>query len=533
MSDGSTAGAPSRLMLTIPNRPDYLALVQHTTRDAARLAGFHKGGRHRASNVVCQLAQVFMGTPARPLEDGEIDLTCEVVPGGLSVTLHDDGPPFDPSLRGQASAFVHGLLTDGSPDWVEFRNLGRGGTTVQVMLHVGSATTDAATDLPQESDEDDAFVVTASPEATEPAGEAAPALTPDTPPRPAAGPAGAAAPASVDEVEVTYELFRPEQAAAVSSCIYDAYRLTYLHEDMYHPLRIAALNQSGDMISAVATVPDGTVVGHFALSFADDRSVPELGIAATRRDWRGRHIAHRLADLLMQEGQRRGLYGTFAEAITVHPYTQHLNVALGLGTCGVRLASIPPDREFRGIDEHPRHRNSAMTMFRYFVEPSRVPLDVPPRHRDMIARLYGWIGAPDRLDGSPPGGLDAVRERPAETAIEVRLTPASSIAGFTVTSFGDDARTRLHDELRMLRESEFRVVEAALDMTKPGAAAAAAQLEELGFLFVGVRPGGPGVEWLLMQYFNGVIVDYEVMAVDSEESHELVEYVRALDPDAD
>ncbi|MEI6727729.1 MAG: autotransporter-associated beta strand repeat-containing protein, partial [Actinomycetes bacterium] len=48
---------------------------------------------------------------------------------------------------------------------------------------------------------------------------------------------------------VTYGLLRREQAGSVSECIFDAYRLTYLHEDMYHPLRIAELNTSGAMIS--------------------------------------------------------------------------------------------------------------------------------------------------------------------------------------------------------------------------------------------------------------------------------------------
>jgi hypothetical protein len=94
------------------------------------------------------------------------------------------------------------------------------------------------------------------------------------------------------------------------------------------------------------------------------------------------------------------------------------------------------------------------------------------------------------------------------------------------------ASVSLHAELRRLRESEFRVIEAALDMTRPGAAGAAGLLEEMGFLFAGIRPAGPHKDWLLLQYFNGVLVDYDVMAVESDESHALIAYVRALDPDA-
>ncbi len=347
MDDGLIPNVP-HLTLSVPNHPEYLKLVRDTARDAAKLAKFHSGGRQRVATVVGELATLLMGRD-EPREDVNVDMTCEVASGGLRVTLHDDGPPFDPSRAGEASAFVHGVLADGSPDWVEFRNLGRGGKTVRVMFHHRKATADVGPDLPDETAADDAFVVSRAgdhlfTDAVTGAiarGEAAPSAD-------GAGASGGVAPSRPGD-PVTYGLLKPEQAASVSDCIYDTYRLSYVHEDMYHPLRIAALNASGEMISAVATTPDGTVIGHIALSFPDDeRYVPEIGIAATRRDWRGQHIAHRLADLLVEEAVRRGLYGVYGEAITVHPYTQHLNTEMGFGTCAVRLAAVPADREFRG-----------------------------------------------------------------------------------------------------------------------------------------------------------------------------------------
>ncbi len=114
----------------------------------------------------------------------------------------------------------------------------------------------------------------------------------------------------------------------------------------------------------------------------------------------------------------------------------------------------------------------------------------------------------------------------------MRLNPATSVATLRVSEYGDDLRERLRDELRRLRESELRVIEASLDMTRPGAAAAAAQLEELGFIFTGVLPAGPQTDLATFEYFNGVLVDYDLMRIDSDETRELVAYVRAMDPDA-
>ena len=522
MSEPGTSPAARRVTLSVPSRPEFLGLVRDAARGSAALAGFRDDARKRVAAVVQQLAAILVLEAAH--EVLTVDLTCEVVPGGLTVTLHDDGPPFDPSRAGDADAFVRGLLDEGSADWVEFRNEGRGGKTVRMMFHHRSATHRPEPDLP-EGDED-ALVLAGRGAWPLDGGDVEPLWELD--------------PADVDGQQavvtgdgLTIGLLRPEQAGSVSDCIYDTYRLSYLHEDMYHPRRIAELNASGAMISAVATAPDGAVVGHFALSFPDeDRHVPELGVAATRRAWRGQHIARRLADLLMDEAARRELYGVFAEAITVHPFTQHLNVQLGMGTCGVRLATIPPDREFRGMEARSRHRNSVVTMYRFFSPVSTAPLEVPERHRDMIARLYGWIGAPGRLDGSPPGILEVARDESAATSITVRLNPATSNATLTVTGYGDDLRGRLHDELRRLRESDLRVVIASLEMTKSGAAAAAAELEELGFLFTGVLPAGPGSDLAVYQYFNGVLIDYDLMKIDSDDTRELVAYVRAMDPDA-
>jgi serine/threonine-protein kinase RsbW len=526
MSDSETSPASRRVTLSVPSRPEFLGLVHDTARGGAALAGFRDDARKRVAVVVQQLAATLVLAATHDVLT--VDLTCEVVPGGLTVTLHDDGPPFDPSHAGDADAFVRGLLKEGSADWVEFRNEGRGGKTVRMMFHHRSAAREEEADLPE--GDDDAIVIGGRGAWELRGGEVEPLWELD-PEDSMEAPPAAAGEATGDAI--TYGLLRREQAASVSECIFDAYRLTYLHEDMYHPLRIAELNASGAMISVVAAAPDGTVVGHFALSFPDEaRDVPELGIAATRRAWRGQHVARRLADLLMSEAASRGLYGVFADAITVHPYTQHLNVQLGFGTCGLRLATIPPDREFRGMEAQSRHRQSAIVMYRNFSTPSTLPLDVPERHRAMIARLYEWAGAPGRLDGSPPGVLDAARDDRAETSITVRLEPATSVATLRMSGFGGDLHDRLRDELRRLRESELRVIVAGIDMTRPGAAAAATQLEELGFFFTGVLPAGPQTDLVLFQYFNGVLVDYDLMKIDSDETRELIAYVRALDPDA-
>lgn len=320
----------------------------------------------------------------------------------------------------------------------------------------------------------------------------------------------------------------------MTHCVFDAYHLRYVNEAMYGPLRIAELNRSGDMVSAVATAPDGTVAGHFALVFDDDdRSVADLAVAVTRSTWRGRGIAQRLAAFLLDEAQRRELHGVFCEPTTAHPCTQRLTRTLGLGTCGARLAWAPATVRLYGIPEHERGRHSTMLTFRYLQEPPRTPLDIPPRHRDMIARLYAWIGAPDRLADSPSEGPSAARHgTESGSTIRTLLDPSLGTAVLVVESHGADLSARLGEELRRIKDTDVRVVEVRLNLRTPGTAAAVDELEQDGFVFVGVRPAGPRADWVLMQRFGGVLVDYEGLVLEATESRELLDSVRAHDPDA-
>ena len=81
---------------------------------------------------------------------------------------------------------------------------------------------------------------------------------------------------------------------------------------------------------------------------------------------------------------------------------------------------------------------------------------------------------------------------------------------------GADLRERLHDELRDVKARELQLVEATIDLRSRGAAAAVDVLEDLGFFATGLRPGGSGADQLLLQYFNGSLVDYDGMVMDTE-----------------
>ena len=63
----------------------------------------------------------------------------------------------------------------------------------------------------------------------------------------------------------TIRLLRPEDAAGVAACVRRVYGDSYIHPLVYHPDQVVRLNQTGELVSAIALDAAGRVVGHFAL----------------------------------------------------------------------------------------------------------------------------------------------------------------------------------------------------------------------------------------------------------------------------
>ncbi|MBE3035249.1 MAG: GNAT family N-acetyltransferase, partial [Actinobacteria bacterium] len=313
-----------------------------------------------------------------------------------------------------------------------------------------------------------------------------------------------------ERVELDLGPLQPAQAIEVCRCIYDAYRYTYVNEHMYYPDRVVALNQSGDMVSAVASTPDGEVAGHAALVFPEEtREIADLAIVATKAKFRGQSIARRLGEYLSREALARGLAGMFLEEVTVHTFTQQFCHRLGFGDCAFLLAYSPATMAFKGIAEETGARRSVIVGFKYLKPPPPAPVHAPERHRDIIARIYESLGAPATFAGA--GEAAAAAAIPAASELHVAVNTGRSVATIHVPVYGRDLERRLRDEMYRLRREDVKVMDVLLDLGSPGTDTVTTALEAAGFVFTGLIPGGPSGDRLVLQYFNGVVVDYDAI----------------------
>ena len=500
MSFEQSAFDPKRCALTVPNDLAYLPMVQGFVRAFAGEAGFAGRDLGRFDLLMEEAAtNVIHGAFAED-ERASFDVFCERVPAGVQITVHDKGMPYDPSLtpeydphadlHEQTGKGLGSFLMQQIADTVEFNNLGsEGKETVFVKYRESLAVTDVP---PAEAPEEE-------PEHVPPA----------------------------ERIEIAVGPLRPEQAIEVSRCIYDAYRYTYVNEHMYYPDRVIALNDSGDMVSAVASTADGEVAGHAALVFPEDtHEVADLAVAAVKAKFRGQSIARRLGEYLEAEAKERGLHGLFIEEVTVHTYTQKFCHRLGFADSGFLLAYSPATTAFAGITGASDARRSVIIGFKYFSPPQPTRIYAPAAHKEVIAGIYERLGAPVTF------ARDTKVSARGLPRLDVSVNTRRSVATIRIPTYGRDLPERIRAEVIRLLHENVTVIDVFLDLSAHGTGRVAAHLEEAGFLFTGLLPGGPSGDWLIMQFFNGVMVDYDGMQIEDPFTAELLGYIRARDPRA-
>ena len=167
--------------------------------------------------------------------------------------------------------------------------------------------------------------------------------------------------------------------------------------------------------------------------------------------------------------------------------------------------------------------------FKYLQPPAPTAVHAPVRHRDMIARIYESLGAPATFAGA--GEAVAAAVVPAASVLHVTVNTSRSVATIRPDVYGRDLERRLHDEMHRLRRDDVKVMDVFLNLGTAGTDVVAHRARRTsGFVFTGLVPGGPSGDWLVLQYFNGVVVDYDAIQVEAGFTRELLAYIRGNDP---
>ncbi len=86
--------------------------------------------------------------------------------------------------------------------------------------------------------------------------------------------------------------------------------------------------------------------------------------------------------------------------------------------------------------------------------------------------------------------------------------------------------------MRKLFRDEIQVIELYLSLNDPLTQVMVPLLESMGFIFTGILPETHMGDALIMQYFNGVYIDYSQIVLVTDVAKQLLEYVQRHDPNA-
>jgi serine/threonine-protein kinase RsbW len=493
--------------LTIPNDTSYLPTVGAYVRAEAKRLGFEDADLGDIRLAVDEACTHVIETAFEPGEEQDLAISCQRYPSGLRITIADKGMPFDP--RSIKEYDVHGgldrdfgglpfYLIQQAMDEVHFINKGWEGKELQLTKY-----------LPVPGVETYFTEDELRPYDTE------------------------AEPAPPGEYE--YRLMEPNDAVEIARCIYKTYGYTYPGENIYFPERVMTMNQSGEMISAVAVTDAGQVIGHCALSGPTGDRVMEVGQAVVVPAHRGRGVIKKLSDLLMQEARQRGLAGLFAHAVTIHPFSQRVILKYGFRESAILLGYAHRHVQMKEFaDQELPQRETVVYGYQPLAEEPRCPVYPPIHHRSIIARIYRNLGLERELVFSQESDLGSeaglMPPKVPHFDLSTKMVSALGFGVAEVSSYGPGIEQEVKNKLRDLCHEGIAVVYLNLPIGEPQTSALCQRFEEFGFFFSGIQPRPDGKDLLCLQYLNGPRIDYDLLQIYSDFGKELVEYVREQDP---
>jgi serine/threonine-protein kinase RsbW len=464
----------------------YLAAVLAFLREASGrlgLAAPDAAGLERAVQEVCLNV---IDSAFEPGEAATFDVVVLRRPGHVVVAVEDRGLPFDfAKLEADPTSALAAPSLTALADAIRFLNLGTAGNRVEIVKRLPFPAID-----------------------TYIAGGSAPPVASSTP--------------VATSVPVSLRMMTPEDAVGVARCTYAVYGYTLPDDYLYFPDRIREMLHGGLLEVVVgATAADGEIVSCLTCE-VEHPGAPVAYVGEGLVDPRFRH--HGLLERMLQAARRRaaerGILGLYAEAVTVHPYSQKSNLAVGFSEVGIQLADEAPTVVFKQIDESASTRRTGTVLsFLRTNEGPRRTVYPPANHRAMIERIYQHGRFDRQLEVAPATASSGAAQ------LKLDVFPRWSEAALRVTAYGPNLVDLLRVRLRELRLRRIDWIGLDLPLSHPAAQDAVPAVERLGFFFAGIVPDLADDDVLRLQYLNEIDADVTSAQLASDFARELFTYV--------
>ncbi|RLD54691.1 MAG: hypothetical protein DRJ05_14185 [Bacteroidetes bacterium] len=486
-----------QVRITLPNNMDYLPIVTNTVINMGKIMGFEKEDLLKLEKGTKEAVIKIIGYVYKKGEKATYSIILDPQELGLKIIIKEQGIPFDPDLiRGYDPKSVKKelalkelgtFLTKQQMDGFSFHNLGKEGMETHLFKYLDRHIHHLVNKEKLQKLE------------KERTGELLPKKS----------------------ISYTVRRMKPEEAIEVSKVAYSAYGYTYINEAVYYPDRLRELNRSNDFISFVAVTCDGEIIAHNAFERREDKGIPELGVAFTKPEFRGRGCLNRLTTALLDEAEKQKFIGIFANGITTHPFSQKTLIKFGFRDCALYL-SKGVSRIYKSIEQKKPQRESMVLFFRYVKHPQKLVIYPPAHHLEMIVGLYGHIGFKPEIkttDNKTAPEID-------KSILSVKTDLNALIANINVKTYGKDILPEILKVLKELCINRTETIYLRLRLNDPFTSKYTAEFEKMGFFFCGILPRSGGNDELILQYLNNYVIDFDQLMIASDKGKEILEYIK-------
>lgn len=493
------------LSLSIPADLSYLSMAHNFVREASRQRGFSGDDLYK---IELSLEEAMTNVIQHAFTEDEkesFQIVCRHVPLGIEIVIREKGMPFDPRQLPEyrSGDDAENLSTSGmgiflmrqSMDEVSFHNLGMEGKETRLVKYLPSKSIE---EYLSDDEKKDAL-----------------SRAEDT---------------GIIREKISYRVRRmdPHEAIQISRCAYKSHGYTFFDDHIYYPERIIELNNTEQMISAVAVTEDNVFMGHSALVYpCPGARIAELTFIFVNREYRGQGCMARICSHLFECPKKNPLDGIYVYSVTNHEFTQRGMYGFGIQDCGLLLASSPETWIFKGISGANPQRISVALSFKYLEEPKPLTLYAPPHHEEMIRYMYRNIGA----DCHDYADMPADKKLPAcDTEIETEIFATEDCAEIFIERYGANTLAEVKKIVRDLCLKQIASIQLFASLEDPCTSFMVREFEGMGFFFAGILPMNSVGDTMVLQYLNNVEIDYDKIVLYTDAAKKIKDYVKSNDP---
>jgi hypothetical protein len=328
---------------------------------------------------------------------------------------------------------------------------------------------------------------------------------------------------------ITFRMLEHGEESALSRLFYFVYGYDYIHEAVYYPEKLKEMIEQGRLISMVAALPGGRLVGHVGLVRQNETPpVFEAALGVVDPIAGSRGVFSRLFEKTMERMLQSPMQYCYFDFVTNHDISQRL--ISRYGTCDMALLTGSQSRDTQvklskiglGPDPEEMDRYSILLSVIPRVErPFGEEVSLPPSLGEPLEFLLRPLG----LSWTPASRFQVLA---AEGNYKAHYDPTQGAVLFDLFEPGKGAAEGVAQEWKQALKDGYRYAAVDVPVREPGLGAIYDLLSTDGFFIAGFIPYHFGDKLAFrFQSLGPAEAAFDKIKVSSPDARRLLEIVRS------